>query len=84
MREALRRYGLEEQEREHRAAYLWAEVVGPGINRCTVRRYVVHGVLHVYISSASLRQELRHHIPALITSINDAVGEPTITQIELH
>ena len=34
---------------EHRAAFMWPDIVGPGVNRQTMRRYVAKGVLHVYV-----------------------------------
>ncbi len=82
--EALRRAGLEDTEREHRAAYLWTEVVGPGINRYTVRRYVERGVMHVYLSSPALRNELSFHRSRLIEALNAAVGAEVISAIEFH
>ena len=69
---------------EQRASYLWTEVVGPGVNRYTFRRYVDHGVLHVYISSAPLKNDLsflRHNI---INEINNRLGSPVITDIAIH
>ena len=32
---------------EQRAMSYWPEVVGPGVNRLTQRRYVSRGILHV-------------------------------------
>ena len=78
--EALRNDGLETRFREQRAAYLWQEGVGPGINR----RYVDRGVMHVYISSASLKNELSYHRNRLVQLLNEAVGADVITSIELH
>lgn len=82
--EALKQAGLEDAEREHRAAYLWSEVVGPGINRYTVRRYVDHGVMHVYMSSPALKNELSFHRRRLVEAINAAVGAEVIHTIEFH
>ena len=82
--EALRNDGLETQFREQRAAYLWQEVVGPGINRYTTRRYVDRGVMHVYISSASLKNELSYHRSRLVQLLNEAVGADVITSFVLH
>ena len=39
---------------EHRASALWPQIVGDGINRYTIRRYVKDGVMTVHLSSASL------------------------------
>ncbi len=69
---------------QHRAAWMWGEVVGPGVNRLTTRRYVVDGVLHVYISSASLKQDLGYQRQSIVEHINNAIGAEVITKIQLH
>ena len=69
---------------EQRASYMWIEVVGPGINRYTTRRYVKDGVLHVFISSAPLKNELSYHRRELVDQINAALGKPVLTGIEIH
>ena len=66
-------------------AAVWPEIVGPGINRYTFRRYVTDdGTLHVYITSSALRQELSFHKSTLIDLINKAVGSQAINSIEFH
>lgn len=82
--EALREANLETTAHEHRAAYLWGEVMGPGINRYTARRYVADGVMHVYLTSAPLKNELSFHRERIVRSINDAVGTDIIKDIIFH
>ena len=67
-----------------RAASLWADVVGPGVNRYTVRRYVADGVLHVYLSSGPLKSELSFRCDAIARSINDILGREIIKSIRFH
>lgn len=68
-----------------RASYMWIEVVGPGINRYTTRRYVTDdGALHVYLSSAPLKNELQFHRSRIIESINSMLGESLITDLIIH
>lgn len=69
---------------QHRACYMWPEIVGPGVNRYTFRRYVENGVLHVYISSASLKNELSFMRQSLLERLNDAVGSNAISEIVFH
>lgn len=69
---------------EHRASYLWPDIVGPGINRQTTRRYVADGVLHVYIASAPMKAELEFARSAIIRRINEAIGSDVITAIKIH
>ena len=67
-----------------RASYLWADIVGPGVNRYTSRRYVKEGVLHVYISSGPLKSELSFRREAIIKSINEILGREVVTAIKFH
>ena len=67
-----------------RAASLWADVVGPGVNRYTTRRYVADGVLHVYLSSGPLKSELSFRREAIARSINDILGREIIKSIRFH
>lgn len=67
-----------------RASSLWPEIVGPEINRRTMRRYVDGTTLHVYIISAPLRQELSYHRTRLVELLNAAVGRDVLTDIRFH
>lgn len=69
---------------EQKAGYVWQEIVGPTINRYTTRRYVENGTLHVYISSAPLKNELQFLKTKLIAEVNKAVGTNVITNIVIH
>lgn len=69
---------------EQRASYLWPEIVGQGVNRMTSRRYVADGVLHVYLTSAPLKNELSFCRTRIIDAINDALGQKVITSLEIH
>lgn len=84
IRESIEHAGLKDTVAEQRACYLWAEVVGPGVNRYTFKRYVERGVLHVYITSAALKNELSFNRTALMEQINRAVGSNVITNIVFH
>ena len=77
--------GQSENYDRQRACYLWAEVAGPAINRCTSRRYVTDdGVMHVHLTSASLKAELEGVRASLTQRINQALGHTVITQIRIH
>lgn len=69
---------------EQKAGYVWQEIVGPTINRYTTNRYVENGILHVYISSAPLKNELQFLKSKLIAEVNKAVGANVITNIAIH
>lgn len=76
--------GLTETMAAQRACYLWPEIVGPGINRYTSRRYVDGSVLHVYITSAPLRNELSFMRSKIVESLNAIVGSGVITDLIIH
>lgn len=80
----MERAGLTDSLNEQRASAAWADVVGPGINRYTTRRYVDRGTLHVYLSSASLKNELSFARSRLAEAINRAIGSETVKEIVLH
>lgn len=67
-----------------RASYLWTEIVGPGVNRHTSRRYVDGSTLHVFITSAVLKHELSFHRATIVEQINRAVGKDVLTEIVIH
>lgn len=66
---------------ELRVAAMWSEVVGPGVNRYTVNRYVKDGCLYVRLSSAPLRNELMLGRSILVKRLNEAVGHEVIKDI---
>lgn len=79
------RAGMEETEARQRALYHWVDVVGPGVNRLTTRRFVDRqGVMHVYISSAPLKADLQFMRSRLVEQLNNAVGSRAITDLIIH
>ncbi len=76
--------GISDRLDEHRLCALWPEIVGPGINRYTVRRFVDRGVLHVYLTSAPLKNELMFTRSSLVKALNDACGRQVISDIMFH
>lgn len=75
---------IRQAAREQRICYLWPEIVGQGINRHTTRRYVADGILHVYLNSAPLKNELQFHRDRLTQLLNSAAGADIITDITIH
>ena len=82
--EAMAQAGPAESLNGQRAAAAWVDVVGTAINRYTTRRYVDHGVLHVYMTSAPLKNELSFNRDRLISAINNMVGADVISDIQFH
>lgn len=69
---------------QQRASFLWTEVVGPTVNRYTFRRYVENGVLHVYITSASLKNDLSFLRNSIIKEINGRLGTEVLRDVVIH
>lgn len=81
---ALKENDISASINEQKISYLWSEIVGPGINRYTTRRFVESGTLHVFISSASLKNELQYMRSHLIDELNKAAGSNVINKIVIH
>lgn len=69
---------------QQQACFVWPEIVGPAINRCTTQRWVDRDVMHVCINSASLKHELGFVAAQIVERINRAVGTNVITKIVFH
>lgn len=80
----LKQENLEHALDEHRASALWPQIVGQGINRYTVSRWVKDGVMHVQLSSAPLRNELMLNRSRVVKLINEALGREVITDIVFY
>lgn len=84
IRSMMEQAGMTDEFARRRISYMWAEIVGPGVNRFTARRYVEGDVLHVYITSAALKNELSFLVPQLVARLNEAVGQIVITDIIIY
>ena len=69
---------------QHRASYMWPDIVGQGVNRHTTRRYVSRGVLHVYLDSAPMKTEIEFQKSAIVAAINAALGAEVLTNLVIH
>lgn len=75
---------LSSQIGQRRAAFLWPQVVGPGIAAMTSRRYTIGRTLHVYINSGPLKADLAFRRQTLVNAINSVVGSDVIDNIIFH
>lgn len=83
--DSLQSMGLHTRFARQRASFMWAEVMGPFITRRTVRRYVDEaGVLHVYINSSSLKNDLQYMRSQLLARLNEAAGGDFLTDVVIH
>lgn len=82
--DAIREGQLADNFDVQRASAMWPDIVGPDIAARTARRYVDGSELHVWISSAPLKNELQFHRSSLVDHLNRAVGRNVITEIHIH
>ncbi|GHV54712.1 hypothetical protein FACS1894181_18520 [Bacteroidia bacterium] len=62
----------------------WGEVLGPSILQYTRNIYVKNRVLHVFLTSSVVRNELLLSREQLVKSLNDYVGAEVITDIAIR
>jgi len=80
----IREYRLEKGLKEAAVLNIWESVAGRVITARTKRTYVRDGVLHIYLTSSVVRNELMMLRDALKSQINSRAGEEVIREIMLH
>lgn len=63
---------------------LWPKVAGPHIARYTTSINLIGRSLHIYLNSASLKEQLGYMRDALTNHYNGMIGEKAIDNIILH
>ena len=81
LKDVLSEQDLDNKLYELQALEVWPKIVGPMINRSTVERRVVDGVLFLRIASAPIRQELSLNRTSWLSMLNKAVGKDVLTDI---
>ncbi len=76
--------GLHSDFARHSVESMWPRIVGPHIAGYTGRIFVRDRSLHVYITSAPLKEELGFAVEALVDRLNEAVGASVIDNIIFH
>lgn len=84
--DVFRRSGQTANVERHRALINWVNVVGTGVNQQTTRRYVTDdGIMHVYITSATVKNDLMFMRSKLLEALNAYAGAPdAIKEIIIH
>lgn len=78
------RTGLMTEYNKAAIAAGWEKVVGPHIAALTTRAVVKDDKLHVYISSAPLKEQLGYLRQTLTDQLNKLVGQTVIKDIVIH
>lgn len=82
--QALSQAGSRDTYMQQQACSLWSHVVGPTINKYTTRRMVDRDALHVWLTSAPLKNELMFISQQIIDTINRNLGSVVITKLIIH
>ena len=84
IRRAFEKAGQLDTIERQQVCSMWPQVVGPTINRMTVRRWVDGDTLHVVISNPALRNDLSFMQDKLIEALNKTAGKQIISHIKFH
>ena len=77
------KYNLTGRMLEIKALEEWERLVGQSVESRTLEKRVEKGVLTVRITSAALRQELIMCRSTLVRHINNALGQPVLTEVRI-
>lgn len=80
----IREYRLEKGLKEAAVLNIWESVAGKVITARTKKTYVRDGVLHIYLTSSVVRNELMMLRDALKSQINSRAGAEVVREIMLH
>lgn len=80
----IREYRLEKGLKETAVLNIWEKIAGKVITARTKRTYLREGVLHIWLTSSVVRNELMMLRDALKSQINSRAGEEVVREIILH
>ncbi len=80
----IREYRLEKGLKEAAVLNIWEKIAGKVITARTKRTYLREGVLHIWLTSSVVRNELMMLRDALKSQINSRAGEEVVREIILH
>ncbi|HPK85073.1 MAG TPA: DUF721 domain-containing protein [Bacteroidales bacterium] len=82
--ELIKEYRLEKGLKDAAVLNIWEDIAGKVITARTKRIYLKDGVLHIYLTSSVLRNELMMLRDSLKSRINSRAGEEVVREIVLH
>jgi predicted nucleic acid-binding Zn ribbon protein len=80
----IREYRLEKGLKEAEVLNIWESIAGKVITARTKRTYLRDGVLHIYLTSSVVRNELMMLRDSIKNRINSRAGEVVVREIVLH
>jgi predicted nucleic acid-binding Zn ribbon protein len=84
LEDLIREYNLEPKLREASVINIWESIMGKAIVSRTKKIYIKQGVLHIYLTSSVVRNELMMLRESLRTQINTRAGEEVVKEIAIH
>lgn len=84
LQDLIREYRLGPGLKEATVLGIWESIAGKVITARTKKTYLKDGVLHIYLTSSVVRNELMMLRDSLRAQINSRAGEEVIREIVLH
>jgi predicted nucleic acid-binding Zn ribbon protein len=84
LQDLIREYNLEPKLKEVSTIKIWDSITGKAIAQRTKRIYIKDGVLHLYLTSAVVKNELMMLRESLRSQINKKAGEEVVREIIIH
>jgi predicted nucleic acid-binding Zn ribbon protein len=84
LEDLIREYHLQPKLREASIIKIWDGITGKAITARTKRIYIKDGVLHIYLTSAVVKNELMMLRESLRSQINSKAGEEVVREIMIH
>lgn len=84
LNEMLHTYELKDKTDEVRLKSNWEQIVGGVIARRTDKMYIRDNTLHIWLSSAPLKQELTYHRAVVLERIQSMLGSNTIKDLKIY
>jgi predicted nucleic acid-binding Zn ribbon protein len=80
----MKAYGYEHKMAEMDALAAWEQLMGAPVAKYTRHLNIRNGVLHLYLDSSVLREELRFGREKIIREMNNIAGREIIRDVEFH
>jgi predicted nucleic acid-binding Zn ribbon protein len=84
LEDLIREYNLEPKLKEASTIKIWDGITGKAIAQRTKRIYIKDGVLHIYLTSSVVKNELMMLRESLRSQINSKAGEEVVRDIIIH
>ena len=84
LEDLIREYHLEPKLKEASIIKIWDQIAGKAITARTKRIFIKDGVLHIYVTSAVVKNELMMLRESLRSQINSKAGEEVVREIMIH